>query len=741
MYKMERLIIVSNRLPFTITINQDNIIDSKPSVGGLATGMKSIYKKYESKWFGWPGFDKNEITKTGKQNLEKYLEKEKCYPVYFDKTDEELYYSGFSNKTIWPLFHYFMQFTQYEDSYWEAYVRVNKKFAKEILKYVEQGDKIWIHDYHLLLLPELIRNQFPNISIGFFLHIPFPSYEIFRVLPWREELLRGMLGADLIGFHTYDYERHFLSSIRRLFGFETYFNQIKLQNRIVKTDAFPMGIDFDKYYTASLQDQKDKDTKTTTSEIGQFYKKNPERKVILSIDRLDYSKGIPNRLIAFEHFLTKYPAYKEKVTLVMLAVPSRLNVEQYQLMKSEIDELVGRINGKYATLSWIPIRYFYRSLPFADLIKLYNSSDIALITPVRDGMNLVAKEYLACRTDNTGVLILSEMAGAYKEMHEALIINPNNKNEIADAIKQAIEMPDEEQKEMNSIMRDRIKRYNVKRWASDFIQSLRDMPAVQDKYLSKRVTPIIEREIVTAYQQARQKVLFLDYDGTLVNFVKQPRKANPDEELYSILDLLANETNTHVVLVTGRGKTIFDKWFASKNYTLIAEHGVWIKEPSKKWENQAKNTPINEWKKLILPVVEFYTDRTPASLIEEKTHAISWHYRNTDPDLGISRAVELKEELSNLILNQELEIIEGNKVIEIKSSVFNKGKSAAKFLSKNQYDFILAIGDDYTDEYLYEGMPKSAFTIKTGINKTFAKYNLESFKEVRNLLKTLSQTK
>ncbi len=314
---MGRLIIVSNRLPQTINISDNESIEITPSVGGLATGMKSIYKNYESKWYGWPGFGENEISKNTKNTIENRLSQENCIPVYIDKEDEELYYTGFSNKTIWPLFHYFMQFTEYEDNQWDAYVRVNRKFAEAILKNIKEGDKIWIHDYHLLLLPKLIRQEFPDVSIGFFLHIPFPSYEIYRVLPWREELLEGMLGADIIGFHTYDYERHFLSSVRRLFGHETYFNQINLENRIVKTDAFPMGIDYEKFNSAALlsgQNQPDEQSEIK-AEIEKFYKVNPDCKLILSIDRLDYSKGIPNRLTAFEHFLNKYPEYHGKVTL------------------------------------------------------------------------------------------------------------------------------------------------------------------------------------------------------------------------------------------------------------------------------------------------------------------------------------------------------------------------------------------------------------------------------------------
>jgi trehalose 6-phosphate synthase/phosphatase len=406
-------------------------------------------------------------------------------------------------------------------------------------------------------------------------------------------------------------------------------------------------------------------------------------------------------------------------------------------MKSEIDELVGRINGKFASINWTPVWYFYRSMPFNNLIELYNSCDIALITPVRDGMNLVAKEFLACRTDGTGVLILGEMAGAYKELNEALIINPNDKEEIARNIKFAIEMPVDEQIETNQIMQNRIRHYSVKRWAVDFIESLDGMSQLQKKYLSTKITEEVREIILKQYNDSRKRVLFLDYDGTLVNLERNPRKANPDEELYEVLDNLADINGNAVGVVKERNKDTFDKWFSSKNYTLIGEHGNWMKEPGKKWINLHSGILHNDWKEMILPVVEFYRDRTPGSLVENKSSSISWHFRNTDPDQGANRSIELKEELQSLVSNLNIEIIEGNKLLEIKNSDFNKGKAAAEYVRKNSFDFILAIGDDYTDEYIYEELPDSAFTFKVGHSKTLAKFSLESFKEVRKLLKDL----
>lgn len=736
---MERLIIVSNRLPVKIHIEEGKI-NIQPSVGGLATGMKSVYKKYDSTWFGWAGIDEKTIKNSEKKEIEKALEKEKCYPVYICEEDVNLYYSGFSNKTIWPLFHYFMQYTDYNYDYWEAYLRVNKLFASHIIKNLKKGDKVWIHDYHLLLLPKLIKEEFPDVTIGFFLHIPFPSYELFRVLPWRKELLEGMLGTDLLGFHTYDYERHFLSSIRRLFGYDTYFNQIFLENRIIKTDAFPMGIDYEKFHSAAIENRQKalKEKSELNQELEKYLLLSPETKLMLSIDRLDYSKGIPKRLEAYEYFLDNYPEYRGKVTLVMLSVPSRSNVEQYQLLKSQVDELVGRINGKFSMVNWTPIWYFYRSMPFENLIELYTSSEIAFITPVRDGMNLVAKEYVASRIDKTGVLILSEMAGAFKELSEALIINPNNKMEIAEAIKTAIEMPKAEQQEKIEVMQDRIMRYTVKRWASDFIEELSGIEKLQQEHLAKKLTTKDKDEIVEAYKKAKKKIIFLNYDGTLINYEKKPENAKPDPKLQETLDKLS-EDNAHIVLITGRDKETLSKWFKDKDYTLISEHGIWIKEPGKKWEILEDENFSNEWKEMVKPVIEFYVDRTPGTFYEEKEYSISWHYRKADPDLGNIRALELKEEIGNMIANLNLEIIEGHKVIDVKNIGFNTGKTAKKIISANNYDFILALGSNNTVEEIFNYLPESGITIKVGYKNTLANYNIDSYKQARKMLENFVQ--
>lgn len=733
---MSKIIIVSNRLPLNIKIGF-NELNIEPSIGGLATGMRSVHEAYESKWIGWTGLVEEELNAELRKKVNYAVQKEDCIGVPLTNEDVDLYYYGFSNKTIWPLFHYFTEFAEFKKEYWDAYYKVNQKFADVITKNCNKGDTVWIHDYQLLLLPGMIKDKCPDISIGFFLHIPFPSYEVFRILPWRTELIEGMLGADLVGFHTYDYERHFFSSVRRLLGYEINFNKININTRIVKADSFPMGIDYDKFHNAAIlhHSKSIRDKSDIQQQLDKHILNTPDIKLILSIDRLDYTKGIAKRLHAFEYFLEKYPEFQGKASLVMLAVPSRANVDQYQRMKSEIDELVGRINGKFSTINWSPIWYFYRSFPFDNLIDLYTSCEIALLTPIRDGMNLVAKEFIASKVDKKGVLILSEMAGAVKEMSEALLINPQNYEQIADTLKRAIQMPEEEQIERNTIMQERLQRYNIDRWASDFLNSLKKVLEEKARYIAKKMNPSIEKRIHTAYNKAEKRILFLDYDGTLVGFKDKPIDASPDKELYSILDKLAQNPKNEIVLISGRDKDTFTKWFGNKNYTLIVEHGVWIKTPGENWRliEQMKI----DWKENIKPVFESYVDRTPGSFIEEKNYSFVWHYRKADPELGNIRANELKFDLSGLISNHNLEILEGNKVIEIKNSGINKGRAALHRINNTHYDFILGIGDDWTDEYLFQDLPAKAYTIRVGLKNTLAKYNVNTPEDVRGLLSKL----
>ncbi len=726
-----KVIIVSNRLPVTVSKTEEEL-SFKPSTGGLATGLSSVYQEGNNLWIGWPGLQSNNPDE--QKQVTQALRKDNMAPVFLTQQDIEEYYEGFSNSTIWPLFHYFPEFAEYNYELWEAYKRVNEQFCKQILQHASSEDIIWVHDYQLLLLPQMLRKELPNATIGFFQHIPFPSYEIFRLFPWRLETLEGMLGADLIGFHTYDDMRHFLSSVSRIVGVGHTMGQIRMDDRLLAVDAFPMGIDYEKFEKAAT-------SKETKQELKEYKKIFDNQKVILSIDRLDYSKGIKQRLNAFDLFLEQYPEYIGKVSLLLIVVPSRDQVDQYQQLKEEIDTLVGRLDGKYSRIGWTPIHYFYRSFSFHSLSAMYSNAEVALITPLRDGMNLVCKEYIASKADKKGVLILSEMAGAAKELSEAILINPNDEHKIVEAMFQALTMPQEEQIARNTEMQTKLKRYNVYRWVEVFMQQLEEIKEQQKRLNMRMITDSTLNKTIDQYKKAKKSILFLDYDGTLRPFVKNPQQAYPDPELHQLIQDLCAIPKNRVVIISGRDRHTLDKWLGQYNIDIIAEHGVWLREDIEGTPTWRMIDDLDQaWKEKIHHILELYVDRTPGAFIEDKDYSLVWHYRKADTDFGELRARELSSNISYLISNMNLQIMDGNKVLEIKNRDVNKGKAARKFLMQEEYDFVLAVGDDVTDEDTFEAMPPEAYTFKVGLTTSAARFNIRSPREVRRLLKRILDT-
>lgn len=723
---MPKTIIVSNRLPVKIQRN-DAAFEYATSEGGLATGLGSIYKEGSNIWLGWPGLAVSKSTE--REEITSELKKENMRPVFLSESEIEEYYEGFSNETLWPNFHYFNQYSVYNESFWKAYQKVNKKFATALEPVLEEGDTIWIHDYQLLLLPELIRSSHPNVSIGFFLHIPFPSYESFRLLPWRRELLNGVLGADFIGFHTYDDMRHFLSSVNRLAGIGNTNGQMKVGNRLVLADALPMGIDYDKYASvASQPDTLDREVRYRMS-MG-------EVKIILSIDRLDYSKGIPQRLEAFEQFLEDNEEFIGKVSLLMVVVPSRDTVPKYAHLKSEIELLVGRINGRFGRMNWAPIHYFYRSFPINALSAFYRMAHIALVTPLRDGMNLVCKEYIASKLDKRGVLILSEMAGSSKELSDAILINPNDKHQLIAALKEALVMKESEKIRRMEIMQNSLQRYNIHAWVKLFMDRLAFVKKEQQNLQTKPFTEHIEKQLIKDYQVSKKRIIFLDYDGTLVGFHTDPNDSKPDKELKQLLEKLCDDDHNQIVVISGRGRDTLGKWLSEFRLDLIAEHGVWMKKLDSNWKQFVELD--TSWKKEFSQVLEMYVNRTPGSFVEEKDYSLVWHYRKVETGLGELRSRELTSHLKYISSERDIQIQEGHMVIEVKNSLVNKGTAVTSWLKEYDSDFTMACGDDWTDEDTFMAMPQEAYTIKVGVSSSAAKYRVEGFKDIRKMLKSLT---
>ncbi len=548
---------------------------------------------------------------------------------------------------------------------------------------------------------------------------------------WREALLRGILGADLAGFHTFDYTQYFLRAVGRTLGIETTLNSAVVGDRSVKAETFPLGIDYARFRAATQDPQVEKERQKLTRILG-------EKKLIFSVDRLDYSKGLLHRLLGYEHFLEKHPQWHEKIVFNMVVVPSRESVEQYQEMKKEIEATVGRINGKYDSLKWQPVVYQYRSLSFPEMVALYDLSHVGLITPIRDGMNLVAKEYLACQRTNPGVLILSEMAGAAAELSEAILINPTDKVEIAAAIAKALEMPQSDRQAVLERMQKRLQTYDLFAWAKDFFDTMDRAKQEQQVLKVRLIERSIESQIAQKYQEAAQRIIFLDYDGTLVPFSRYPEMAIPSDPVLAQLKRLEADAKNTVVIVSGRRREFLGRWFGDLRAVLVAEHGAFIRMLPADWASEVDADPA--WKQQVLPVLQRYADRCTGAFIEEKDLSLVWHYRNADAGIALLRSQELKDELRELVSHDsKLQIVEGRKVIEVKKAGYDKGAAALKLLGSPPHDFILAIGDDKTDEDLFRALPAEALTVKVGITVSLAKYHLKDQQEVVRFLDHLLQ--
>ena len=722
-----KLIIISNRLPLKANKSENGNFEFSRSEGGLTTGLDSLEMDLEKHWVGWPGA----FAETDEEQAEitKHLENFKFHPVFLTAEHIQNYYEGYSNNTLWPLCHYFYAFVEYENKYWEAYKEVNEMFCQAAIPFIEPGDIVWVQDYQLMLLPELLRKAVPGISIGYFHHIPFPSYELFRVLPERDELLKGLLGADLIGFHTYDYMRHFVSAGERVLDLHFKLDQVYLDNRIAYVDAFPMGINYTLYYDTAILPQVQKKALELKKSFG-------PHKLILSVDRLDYSKGIIHRLKGFALFLEKHPEYKEKVSMAMIIVPSRDKVDRYADLKTKIDEMIGYINGMYSTINWTPVYYFYHSFDFEELVAMYHIADVALITPLRDGMNLVAKEYIAAKRDTPGVLILSEMAGAAIELTDAIIVNPNDIEEIERAILEALEMSKAEQLKKLALMQKIVSKHTVNKWANDFVTELQVIKQKNDELNTERLDDDTFLKIQKAYKSAAKRLFILDYDGTLAPFRSRPEEAVPTKELMNLLEKLSNNPKNKVVISSGRDQLTLEKWFHKLPLTLAAEHGASYKEDGA-WH---KNLPLNQpWDDEIISILQSFVDRTPRSKMEIKDTTLVWHYRNVDGWLASLREQQLLLALIAPCSRLNLQILRGNKVVEIKSPYHTKGSEVKRILKNETFDFILAMGDDTTDEDTFRELPNDAYTIKIGTISEIARYNLRNQTSAVPFLKGLNE--
>lgn len=727
----QRVVIVSNRLPVSLKRAGDNW-QSRKTAGGLASAMQPILEGRNGIWIGWSGDSSDNDDEKRRKVLNDWAKQDRYFAVDLAPGIARGFYEGISNQALWPLLHHFPSLVQFDPEDWNAYVSANEAFRDEIVKHLQPDDLVWIHDYHFLLLPQMLREAIPDITIGFFLHVPFPSSSVFRILPKREALLKGMLGADFVAFHTHRYLQHFRTSMLRLLGIRSEMDRVEIDRRTVTLDAMPIGIAPEEFNEMLM---KHEGTRKHLAELKQRF---GYRKIILSVDRLDYTKGIPQRLRAYRRFLRDCPEWHGKAVLIQIAVPSREQVPKYGRLRKEVDELIGQINGDWSTPEWAPISYVRRSLPQHELAALYAAADVALVTPLRDGMNLVAKEYVACKSSGDGVLVLSEFAGAAAEMGEALIVNPYDEEGLSSAIQRALTLGEQEKRDRLMALYRRVHKNNVFAWGDRFLNNLSS--AVENRFRSSHAGPVLlpTEDIVGAFEKARARLILLDYDGTLAPYSSVPQEAVPSSQLIDLLRKLGRDTRSIIAIVSGRAKADLDQWFGDiDNLWLAAEHGAVLRSPELcQWEEPAPGTS-QVWKRRIHPVLEHFVERTPGSFIEEKEFSLVWHYRMADLEFGDWLANDLIANLEHMLADSPVKPVKGQRTVEVKPLWANKKQVCERFLAAvPEPEFILAAGDDATDEDLFAQVPSSAWTIHVGSGRSRARYYLPGPSE---MLEVISQ--
>ncbi|HEY5152354.1 MAG TPA: bifunctional alpha,alpha-trehalose-phosphate synthase (UDP-forming)/trehalose-phosphatase [Candidatus Saccharimonadales bacterium] len=727
---MSQVIIVSNRLPVSVK-KEDGKLVFYPSIGGLATGLSSYVNDRRNVWIGWPGIASDELGGNDRETIVAELEKHNCYPVFLSQRQVDDFYNGYSNSVLWPLFHNLSRQAAAVDGdtrkrWWRAYRSVNEQFAQATLNLAETGFRIWVHDYQLLLVPELLRAERADIITGFFLHITFPDAKTLARLPERKKLLNGMLGADVVGFHTPGYVANFLENCRDI-GIELANDKEPVMgDRMVRVADFPMGIDYAKYAAATK-------SKAVKAAVKRYRKRYKGLRVIVGVDRLDPTKGLVERMKAYATLLERNPRLRGKVVFSLVAAPSRTDIPAYKQLSKRLSSLVGEINTTYGSPKWQPVDYMNVAQPFEEVTALFQIADVAFIAPLRDGMNLAAKEFVASK-HKSGVLILSETAGAAEELQDALLVNPKQPETLVRALEQALEMRKRELRRRLSRMQQQLSTNTVQEWAKGFVSALQQ-PVPTAPLIVQALRGKLELRLLNDWRQAGKRLLLLDYDGSLVPFTEDYKDAQPPKSLLGLLEKLSADKANEVILISGRSPADLEQWFGGLPLSLVAEHGASVKLAGRdSWQTIEKVD--TKWKQLLQPVLEKYAGLTPGARVEVKPHSLGWHYRAASPYHAQKYAVIIKRVLKPLLKKYHLELMQGNKVLEIKNPKVNKGVAARRWLQRD-YDFIMAIGDDVTDEDLFKALPLSAYSVKIGRGRTLARYRLASSKDSVNLLRKL----
>ncbi|XP_039285067.1 alpha,alpha-trehalose-phosphate synthase [UDP-forming] isoform X2 [Nilaparvata lugens] len=752
-----KIIVVSNRLPFVLKRDASGNLSRHASAGGLVTAVAPVVVRNKGIWIGWPGIqldnpeelipesDPNDKTPTAGL-LSSQVVAVQVEPQVFDS-----YYNGCCNRTFWPLFHSMPDRAVFSADHWKSYQEVNRMFANHTIQSLRSLPKteangvacntplIWIHDYHLMLCANTVRNVCDEMNlkckIGFFLHIPFPPWDIFRLFPWADEVLQGMLGCDMVGFHIEDYCLNFVDCCQRRLGCRVDRKGLLVEHggRSVRVRPLPIGIPFDRFVQLA-------------ESAPAVLAPAPAQKVVLGVDRLDYTKGLVHRLRAFEILLQKYPQHLEKVTLLQISVPSRTDVKEYQELKEEMDQLVGRINGRFTTPNWSPIRYIYGCVSQDELAAFYRDASVALVTPLRDGMNLVAKEFVACQINEPpGVLIVSPFAGAGEMMHEALICNPYEINDAAEVIHRALTMPEDERTLRMNYLRRREKTHNVDYWMRSFLKAMGTLISEDgEEVLPTTMQPVTMDdfdEYLSKYIGNTNKLaLLLDYDGTLAPIAPHPDLAILPQETKHVLERLSNMPEVYISIISGRNVHNVKEMVGIDGLTYAGNHGLEILHPDGSRFMHPMPTEFEDKCSALLQALQEQVCKAGA-WVENKGALLTFHYRETPIDVR----PEMVAQARALIEAHGFRAGEAHCALEAKPPVqWNKGRASIYILRTafgldwSERIRIIYAGDDVTDEDAMEALKGMAATFRvaqSSIVKTSAQRRLPSTDSVLTMLK------
>ncbi|KAI8369853.1 glycosyltransferase family 20-domain-containing protein [Choanephora cucurbitarum] len=746
--KRGRLINLTHQLPYEVTLDDNNKWSFIPrrGHGAMYGGIHSLQTDWDTFFIGWTGrihrSDIHEITESEKNELRFELrENYRCIPLFLEDKAIEGHYDGYCKSVLWPLFHYIIWSNvtdgRLEEKQWDEYVAVNQKYADFVCDIYRDEDIIWVHDYHLLLVPSMVRVRHPRAKIGMFIHSPFPTSEIFRCLPKRKEILKGMIGANLIGFQTYAYARHFISTCTRILGNKSTPEGLSCADgHFCHVNTFPIGINPDEI-EARCQNLN---VQAKVNAIQEMYK---DKLILIGRDKIDLVKGVFQKLAAFERFFVDFPEWKDKVVMIQLTEGT---TSESTKLEHKVSEVVARINKEYGSLAFFPVHHYHRQIDVDEYYALLIAADVAVITANRDGMNTTSLEYVICQRKKHGPLILSELTGTAGSLSSAIMVNPWDYTGVARAINDALLMTNEEKMSRHMQMLAHVKTHTSSYWAQSFVHVLEDSITAFEQ---SSYTPILDIRLVSkAYQSSKKRLFCFDYDGALSMIRKVPGQRLPTPDIEEGIQMLCNDPQNEVWVISSRDEAILDRWFGHiSGVGLAAEHGSFLRNRfSSRWINLLEHFDMN-WKHDVVDIFTYYAERTTGSFIEHKRCSVTWHYQLADPEYGEFQSRECQNYLDNAILSKmPVEMIIGRKSLEVRPAITSKGEILKRILStSSEVDFVMCFGNDKTDDNMFKILKKiaeprsSTFSVVSSVKdkKTMADWRVQTVEDVLHAIKRL----